>query len=149
MAVSVNSISTEKLTPHILVVDDDASIRLLLSTFFEKVGYLVSVASSGTEALRSFKHALHKQPVDVILLDMKMPGMNGLQVCEELRQSSDVPVIVLSGTEEDQGVLAKVGLGIEDFIQKPFRVREVEGKVKEILESISTLTPSTMSEQQG
>lgn len=140
MAVSVNSISTNRTNAHILVVDDDASIRFLLRTFFEKIGYLVSVASSGAEALRFFQQTTDAHPVDVVLLDMKMPGMNGLQVCEELRQSSDVPVIVLSGVAEDQSLLARVGLGIEDFIQKPFRVREVEDKVKQSLDSLSNIT---------
>lgn len=136
MAVSESSTLTPKSNPHILVVDDDASIRLLLRTFFEKIGYLVTVASSGAEALRFFSQSPEKQPIDVVLLDMKMPGMNGIEVCEELRQSSDVPVIVLSGVEEDKSLLARVGLGIEDFIQKPFRIREVESKVKD------TLSPS-------
>ncbi len=94
------------------------------------------MASNGAEALRLFSQSPTKQPVDVVLLDMKMPGMNGIEVCEELRQSSDVPVIVLSGVEEDKNMLTKVGLGIEDFIQKPFRIREVESKVKDTLSPI-------------
>ena len=134
---------------HILIVDDDASIRLLLSTFFEKIGYLVSVASNGTEALRTFREASTnplsdsiddappardiESPIDLVLLDMRMPDMNGLQVCNELRQDSDVPVIVLSGTAEDPDLLTTAGLTSNDFIQKPFSVREVEARVKSVL----------------
>lgn len=140
MVVPSDSSSTTHSNHHILVVDDDASIRLLLRTFFEKIGYLVTVASNGAEALRFFRQSPTKQPIDVVLLDMKMPGMDGIEVCEELRQSSDVPVIVLSGMEEDTSLLTKVGLGIEDFIQKPFRIRDVESKVKDTLSPPLSLT---------
>lgn len=140
MAVSIDSFShsrytSHQATPHILIVDDDAAILLLLSTFFSKIGYLISVATDGVEALGLFQKAQAHNPVDVVLLDMKMPGMDGLQVREELRTCSDVPVLVLSGIDDDEKILTEAGLADEEFIQKPFSVRHVEDRVKLALNS--------------
>ena len=119
---------------HILVVDDDAPIRLLLGTFLKKMGYRVTVAADGTEALTLFDANVDETAIDIVLLDMKMPGMHGIEVCQLLRQRSDVPILFLSGLDEDGELLAKVGLQNAHFIQKPFSVREVEAKVMAMLQ---------------
>ncbi|MEM7128163.1 MAG: response regulator [Chloroflexota bacterium] len=134
MAVTATLAASQPTCKHILVVDDDASIRVLLRTFFEKIGYLVTVTSSGLEALRCFQESKEDRAIDIVLLDMTMPDMNGIQVCQNLRKESDVPVLILSGVDEDEELLAKAGVEKGDFIQKPFSVREVEARVKGVLQ---------------
>ena len=113
---------------HILVVDDDQRIRQMLSRYFDQEGYRVSVAADGV-ALR----AQLTDSVDVILLDVVMPGEDGLTLAREIRAKSDVGIIMLTGRDDVLDRIVGLEVGADDYISKPFHLREVLARVKSVL----------------
>ena len=113
----------------ILVVDDEQDIQDILKFNLEKSGYAVITASSGLEAL---KKAESRIP-DLAIVDIMMDGMDGLEVCRELQQTARVPVIFLSAKSEEVDKIVGLELGADDYITKPFSVREVISRVKAVL----------------
>lgn len=113
---------------HILVVDDDQRIRQMLSRYFDQEGYRVSVAADGP-ALR----AQLTDSVDVILLDVVMPGEDGLTLAREIRAKSDVGIIMLTGRDDVLDRIVGLEIGADDYIPKPFHLREVLARVKSVL----------------
>jgi len=113
---------------HILVVDDDPRIRQMLTRYFEQEGYRVSAAADGA-AMRA---QLNGKPVDVILLDIVMPGEDGLTIAREIRASSDVAIIMLTGRDEVLDRVVGLEVGADDYIAKPFHLREVLARVKSV-----------------
>jgi two-component system, OmpR family, response regulator len=113
---------------HILVVDDDPRIRQMLARYFEQEGYRVSAAADGT-AMRA---QLNAKPVDVILLDVVMPGEDGLTLAREIRARSDVGIIMLTGRDEVLDRVVGLEVGADDYIAKPFHLREVLARVKSL-----------------
>jgi len=114
---------------HILVVDDDPRIRQMLTRYFEQEGYRVSAAADGA-AMRA---QLKAKPVDVILLDVVMPGEDGLTIAREIRASSDVGIIMLTGRDEVLDRVVGLEVGADDYIAKPFHLREVLARVKSVV----------------
>jgi two-component system phosphate regulon response regulator OmpR len=128
---------------HILVVDDDQRIREMLRRYFEQEGYRVSVAADGL-AMRSQL----TDSVDVILLDVVMPGEDGLTLARELRANSDVGIIMLTGREDVLDRVVGLEVGADDYITKPFHLREVLARVKSVLRRRGSPTmPSGMADQ--
>ncbi len=117
------------LPEHILVVDDDSRIRQMLSRYFEEEGYRVSLASDGQE----MRDCLHKQSIDVILLDLMLPGEDGLTLARDLRARSDVPIIMLTGRNDVVDRVVGLEVGADDYIAKPFHLREVLARVRGVL----------------
>ena len=113
---------------HILVVDDDQRIRQMLTRYFEQEGYRVSVAADGP-AMR----AQLNDSVNVILLDVVMPGEDGLTLAREIRASSDVGIIMLTGRGDVLDRIIGLEVGADDYIAKPFHLREVLARVKSVL----------------
>jgi len=115
--------------PRILLVDDEQPIQTLLSFPLQKDGYEVVRAADGREALARFGEG----PFDLVVLDVMMPKLDGLEVCRRLRASSDVPVIMLTalGTETDRVV--GLELGADDYVTKPFSPRELVLRVESVL----------------
>jgi len=113
----------------ILVVDDEEHIRELATLYLEQEGYGVLSASDGEEVLEI---ARAKQP-DLIVLDVMMPGLDGLDVCRELRKESDVPVLMLTARSEEIDRIVGLELGADDYMGKPFNPRELAARVKAIL----------------
>ncbi|MDD3157087.1 response regulator transcription factor [Anaeromusa sp.] len=113
----------------ILIADDDKQIRQLLALYFEKEGFDVVEAADGTEALRFYEE--HKP--QLLLLDVMMPGQDGLEVCRRVRRVSEVPVILLTAKGEDEDRINGLDLGADDYITKPFNPREVVARVKAVL----------------
>jgi two-component system, OmpR family, response regulator RpaB len=113
----------------ILIVDDEAMIRRILSTRLTMVGYDVALATNGVEALESFK----KEAPDLIVLDVMMPQLNGLEVCEELRKSSNVPIIMLTALSDVADRIAGLQMGADDYLPKPFSPKELEERINAIL----------------
>ena len=113
---------------HILVVDDDQRIRQMLTRYFEQEGYRVSVAADGS-AMR----ARLNDSVNVILLDVVMPGEDGLTLAREIRASSDVGIIMLTGRGDVLERIVGLEVGADDYIAKPFHLREVLARVKSVL----------------
>ena len=116
-------------TPHILVVDDHREIRDLLARYLTRAGLRVSVANGGTEMRREMRAAA----IDLVVLDIMMPGEDGLTLCRQLRQTSDVPVILLTAVSEDTDRIVGLELGADDYVTKPFNPRELLARIRAIL----------------
>ena len=114
---------------HILVVDDDREIRTLLAEYLERNGLRVSVAPDGKEMYR----VLGRVHVDLIVLDVMMPGDDGFKLCRELRARSQVPIIMLTARAEDIDRILGLELGADDYLPKPFNPRELLGRIAAVL----------------
>ncbi|MBS0240595.1 MAG: response regulator transcription factor [Proteobacteria bacterium] len=114
---------------HILVVDDDGQIRHLVAKFLRENGHRVTVARDG----REMKQALADAAIDLIILDIMMPGGNGLELCRELRKSSGMPIIMLTARGSDTDRIVGLELGADDYLAKPFNPRELLARVNAVL----------------
>ena len=109
---------------RLLIADDEADIVTMLTSFFEGKGYEVMTAFDGTEALKQ----VEKRP-DLILLDINMPGLNGLEVCSRIRDYIDCPILFLTAKIEDMDKVRGFSAGGDDYIVKPFSLAELEARV--------------------
>jgi two-component system alkaline phosphatase synthesis response regulator PhoP len=114
---------------RVLVVDDDVKTVELVKLYLSRDGYKVLSAYDGTEALRL---ARENRP-DLIVLDLMLPGVDGLEVCRTLRNESDVPIIMLTARTTDEDKLTGLGLGADDYVSKPFSPRELAARVRTVL----------------
>ncbi len=114
---------------RVLVVDDDAKTVKLVKLYLNRDGYKVITAYDGVEALRL---ARESHP-DLIVLDLMLPGIDGLQICRTLREESDVPIIMLTAKTTDEDKLAGLNLGADDYVTKPFSPRELAARVRTVL----------------
>ncbi|NCB04247.1 MAG: response regulator transcription factor [Clostridia bacterium] len=117
------------MSKTILVIEDDGNIRELLRLYLEQEGYAVETAQDGLEGMRTFKR-IHP---DLVLLDLMMPLMDGTQVIREIRASSKTPVIMLTAKGETFDKVAGLELGADDYITKPFEMRELIARVRAVL----------------
>ena len=115
--------------PRILLVDDEQSLQTLLSYPLRKDGYEVVQATDGREALARFG----EQTFDLVVLDVMMPKLDGLEVCRRLRARSTVPIIMLTAKAEEIDKVLGLELGADDYITKPFRMREFRSRVRAAL----------------
>ncbi|HAE59190.1 MAG TPA: DNA-binding response regulator [Anaerolineae bacterium] len=122
------------MTPKILVVDDELSVTDLLVYNLRKSGYEPLVAADGREALRLARHA----SPDLILLDLMLPEIDGLDVCRELRKTSAVPILMITARGEEIDRVVGLELGADDYICKPFSVRELMARIKAVLRRCQT-----------
>ncbi len=113
----------------ILVVDDDPHIRDVVRFAFEKTGMLISTAQDGKEALRQFDRNVHQ----LVVLDIGMPEMDGLEVCRQIRKTSDTPILFLSARDEEIDRILGLEIGGDDYVTKPFSPRELVARVNAIL----------------
>src|SRR5664279_3360346 len=118
---------------RVLVVDDEESYRQALSSGLTLEGFDVDVASDGTEALRRFSD----QRPDVVLLDMLLPGMHGIEVCRRMRALADIPIIMVSAVDTELDVVLGLELGAAGYVTKPFRLRELVARMHAILRRVS------------
>jgi DNA-binding response OmpR family regulator len=117
------------MTDTILVVDDQASVRRLLQEYLTEQGFRVLVAEDGQRALYT---ARHEQP-DLILLDIMMPKMDGYQFLRAYREERQTPVIIITAREEETDAVLGLDLGADDYVVKPFRMRELMARIRAIL----------------
>jgi len=117
---------------RVLVVDDDVKTVELVKLYLNRDGYRVLTAYNGIEALRLAREG---RP-DLIVLDLMLPGMDGLEVCRTLREESDVPIIMLTAMTTDQDKLNGLELGADDYMTKPFSPRELAARVRTVLRRI-------------
>jgi DNA-binding response OmpR family regulator len=115
-----------------LVVDDELTLQKLLKAALERHGYFVRLAATGLEALTILK----RSSVDLILLDIMLPDKNGFEICQELRRTSDIPVVMLTALNRPEDVVRGFNLGADDYITKPFRMREVLVRIDAILRRV-------------
>ncbi|MHB8575861.1 MAG: response regulator transcription factor [Dehalococcoidia bacterium] len=111
---------------RVLVVDDEPQVLRLLKTALTERGYAVSTAASGEEALAAFDH----RAADVIILDLMLPGISGLDVCRSVRERSAVPIIVISARGEEHDKVAALDLGADDYLTKPFGMEELLARIR-------------------
>lgn len=128
--------------PHVLVVDDDAEISALVTRYLEGHGFRASVAGSGAELRR----ALGEQSIDLILLDLGLPDEDGLVLLRQFQQDWHGPVIVVSGRGESVERVVGLELGADDYITKPFELRELLARVRSVLRRATTAPTSATTE---
>ncbi|MCX8996756.1 response regulator [Rhizobiaceae bacterium BDR2-2] len=133
-------------TPHILVVDDHKEIRDLLARYLTQNGLRVSTASGGNEMRQQMRAAA----IDLVILDVMMPGEDGLTLCKFLRQSSDVPIVLLTAVSEETDKVVGLEIGADDYVTKPFNPRELLARIRALLRrarSAETARPAAESRQ--
>ncbi len=113
----------------ILLVDDEDSVRRVLAFPLERDGYTVVQAADGEEALERFA----EEPIDLVVLDIMLPRLDGLEVCKRLRASSTVPIIMLTARDDELDKVIGLELGADDYITKPFSIREFRSRVRALL----------------
>jgi DNA-binding response OmpR family regulator len=118
--------------PIILIADDNQQITSILEGYAKKEGYQVIVALDGIKALQEFR----ENKPDLILLDVMMPGIDGFQICREIRRTSNVPIIMVTARGEDYDKIMGLDIGADDYIVKPFSPPEVMARVRAILRRI-------------
>ena len=128
---------------RILIVEDEVSFSDPLSYLLSKEGYVVSVAENGHDALAEFDSA----GADLVLLDLMLPGLSGVDVCRALRQRSNVPVIMLTAKDSEIDKVVGLELGADDYVTKPYSSRELLARIKAVLRRLAEpdeLVPSTL-----
>jgi len=128
---------------HVLIVDDDAEIRNLLREYLHENGYRVTAAADGKGLWTALKTA---QP-DLIILDLMLPGDDGISLCRALRARSDVPIIMLTARGGDADRIVGLELGADDYVPKPFNPRELLARVKSVLRRAKSLPPNLRREE--
>jgi two-component system response regulator BaeR len=113
---------------HILIVEDEEKIASLLCDYLKEAGFRTSTQNNGDRVIAQIK----KDPSDLILLDIMLPGKNGLELCREIRQFSNIPIVMITARVEEIDRLLGLELGADDYICKPFSPREVVARVKAI-----------------
>jgi len=114
---------------HILVVDDDVAIRELIREYLVENNYKVSMAETGADMDR----VLSAEVVDLVILDLKLPDEDGLAIARRLRESLDLPIIILTGRKEEADRVMGLELGADDYVTKPFSQRELMARIKAVL----------------
>src|ERR1700693_5480320 len=118
----------------ILLVDDEDSVQKLLTYPLERDGFRVVPAHDGEEALRKFE----SEPVDLVVLDIMLPKLDGLEVCKRVRAESSVPIIMLTARDDEFDTVLGLELGADDYITKPFSIREFRSRVRALLRRART-----------
>ncbi len=131
-------------TDHILIVDDDAEIRTLLGRYLEKNGLRVGTVADG----RAMWQALDRGSYDLIVLDLMLPGEDGLTLCRTLRTRSDIPVIMLTARGEETDRIVGLEMGADDYLPKPFSARELLARIKVILRRSRSLPQNLRPEEE-
>ncbi len=132
-------------SPAILVVDDEPQIRRVLRTTLAADGYTIIEAHDGAEALEK----LSGERPDLVLLDMNMPGMDGLEVCREIRAASDVPILMLTVRNTERDKVRALDAGADDYVVKPFGIQELLARIRAALRRTSAGRRSRDRRQQG
>ncbi|PSC05387.1 DNA-binding response regulator [Alsobacter soli] len=114
---------------HILAVDDDPGVLLMLSRYFTDEGYRVSTAESGDE----LRDRMRREEPDIVLMDLMLPGEDGLQLARDIRAHSDVGIIMITGRSDVVDRIVGLEIGADDYIAKPFNLRELHARIKTVL----------------
>lgn len=129
---------------HILVVDDDPRIRQMLARYFEGEGYRVTTVPDGVE----MNVAMRQNTIDAVLLDLSLPGgRDGLDLARDIRATSDVPIMMLTGRDDVVDRIIGIEIGADDYIAKPFHLREVHARLKSILRRRQPAAPKAAQEE--
>ena len=129
----------------VLVVDDEASIRRILDTRLSMIGYVVITACDGEEALSIFR----KETPNLVILDVMMPKLDGYGVCQEIRKTSDVPIIMLTALGDVADRITGLELGADDYVIKPFSPKELEARIRSVLKRAEKVQLSSSTSNSG
>jgi two-component system OmpR family response regulator len=129
--------------PKVLIADDEPNIREVISFALERAGFATLTARNGAEALQQFRRGA----VDLLILDIGMPEMDGLEVCRQIRKTSEVPILFLSARDEEIDRVLGLEIGGDDYVTKPFSARELIARVNVILKRArgAAKAPAAMS----
>lgn len=127
----------------VLIVDDDAEIRRLLTEYFERSGFRATAVADG----RALRAALKASNPDIIILDLMLPGEDGLALCRDLRSRSNVPILMLTARSEETDRIVGLEMGADDYVPKPFHPRELLARVKSILRRARSLPDNLQPER--
>lgn len=127
------------LEAHILVVDDDSQVRQLIGRFLRENGYRVTGVRDG----REMRSTLATADVDLIILDLMLPGTSGLDLCREIRASSSLPIIMLTAKGEDTDRIVGLEVGADDYLPKPFNPRELLARIRAVLRRAAVPQPES------
>jgi DNA-binding response OmpR family regulator len=130
---------------QILTVEDDERIRTAVRLALEDEGWDVVEARNGEEALDQFK----RTTVDVVLIDIMLPGIDGFEVCRAIRRNSDVPIVMVTARDDTHDVVAGLEAGADDYLTKPFAPKELSARIRALLRRVRTTTPSSGSMEFG
>lgn len=128
---------------HILIIDDDAHIREVIRFALEKSGMAVHQAGDGRAAL----DYLASNHADLIILDITMPELDGLEVCRELRKTSEIPILFLSSRDDEIDRVIGLEIGGDDYVTKPFSPRELVARVNAILKRVNKISPAITTQK--
>ena len=123
--------------PHIALVDDHRDIRDLVSKYLSQHGYRVSVAENGA----AFRRLLERSAPDLVVLDIMVPGEDGLSVCRHLRSTTNLPIIFLTAMAEETERIIGLEIGADDYLTKPFNPRELLARIKAVVRRVNSLPP--------
>jgi two-component system OmpR family response regulator len=124
--------------PHLLVVDDDREIRDLICRLLQKHGYRVETARDA----KAMEETLATARIDLVILDVMLPGKSGLDICRELRARSPVPILMLTAMGDETDRIVGLEMGADDYLAKPFNPRELLARIRAILRRVSTAASS-------
>ncbi len=128
MTSQCNENITER-KPNVLIVDDEPQIIEVLRTCFSYEGFSVTVATSGPDALR----CIAEHPPDIVLLDIMLPGLDGMEVAQRVREAHDIAIIMLTANDTLQDRIAGLNVGADDYITKPFVFKELMARVRAVM----------------
>jgi DNA-binding response OmpR family regulator len=124
---------SSRATQSVLVVEDESSIASFVALYLKNAGYTVRTAATGNEALAQFQAS----PPGLIVLDLMLPDIDGIEICRRIRKTSDVPILMLTARDEDVDKIIGLEVGADDYLTKPFNPRELVARVKSILRRAS------------
>jgi len=126
------------LTPHVLAIDDDAAMRQLIADYLRENDLRVTTVATGAD----MENILAEHAIDVVVLDLRLGAEDGMQLARKLRESSDIPIIILSGRQDEADRVMGLELGADDYITKPFSPRELLARVRAVLRRARMLPPN-------
>src|SRR5690606_28486495 len=124
---------------RILTVEDDERIRTSVRLALEDEGWSIEEATNGEEAIAAFT----AQPADVVLIDIMLPGMDGFEVCRQIRRQSDVPIVMVTARADTHDIVAGLEAGADDYLTKPFAPKELSARIRALLRRARTHDPAT------
>jgi two-component system, OmpR family, response regulator len=127
----------ESIAPHILVVDDDPDIRALLEEYLAESGLRVSTAATG----KQMQQILTDEAIDLVVLDLRLAGEDGMAIARSLREQSAIPIVMLTGVREEADRVMGLELGADDYLTKPFSPRELLARIRTVLRRTKSAVP--------